>query len=126
MADDRAPSLDARWEGRIPWTLRYPVISTKGDYRKFLTMLSERVNQLFLYNELNIANLSHFGSRLATESLLRYKHEAEPAFSLRMKKYFSPETLDDEALSRCYKDQEEQDVNKLQHEYNRVSLPGYG
>lgn len=126
MPDDRAPALDARWEGHIPWTLRYPVISTQGDYRKFLTLLSERVNQLFLYNETNIANLSHFVSRLATESLQQYQQESAPAFSLRIQKYFSPRTLDEEALSRCCQDPEEQEFNRLRCAYNLVALAGSG
>lgn len=91
MSDDRAPALDARWEGHIPRTLRYPVISTQGDYRKFLTLLSERVNQLFLYNEANIADLSHFVSRLATESLLHYQQEPAPGVLTENTKVFFTE-----------------------------------
>ncbi|MEW6248037.1 MAG: hypothetical protein AB1555_15160 [Nitrospirota bacterium] len=57
---------------------------------------------------------------------MRYRHDAKPAFALRIKTYFSPETLDCEARSKSYEDQEEREVNRLQREYNLVAIPGHG
>lgn len=126
MSNERAPSHDHRWGDHVPWSLRYPAIVTKGDFRRFFSMLRERLYQLFLYNEPNISNVSHFGSRLASESLMRYRHSSETAFPLQIQSYFSPDVLDREANYRTFDDPEAKAVSKLQTEYTHASFPGAG
>jgi hypothetical protein len=102
MSSVRAPAHDDRWGDHVPWSLRYTVILTKGDYRNFLQMLSQRLYQLFRYNEPNLPSLDHFGSRLETESLLLYKHNADKSLAVQIRDYFLPYMVDQEAITRAY------------------------
>ena len=44
LPNERAPSHDERWGDHVPWSLRYNVLSGKGDYRNLFSLLGVRLS----------------------------------------------------------------------------------
>jgi hypothetical protein len=114
LPNDRAPSHDERWGDHVPWSLRYSVLSQKGDFKKFMTMLANRLHQLINYNEANLPNMSHFLARLVSESFGRF-HAKRGTFAEMVFVYFSPVTIEEEANSNTGKDPEEENCRRLRY-----------
>lgn len=91
MSQDRAPAHDPRWGDHVPWSLRYQVVLEKGNWTKFLSLLSNRLSSLIDHSEAGISNHHHFLERLSTESLGRFtaKHDTY-APNLQVRLFFSP------------------------------------
>jgi len=113
MPNNRAPSHDVRWEDHVPWSLRYDVLSGKGNYKTFFSLLSARLFQLFRHDEADLMNLSHFGDRIASESLGRFLRISPGVLEQQIFTFFSPKSLEDEATNRRYADPEEREVIRL-------------
>lgn len=126
VPNDRAPSHDERWGNHVPWSLRYSILSTKGDHRKFLTLLGDRLGHFFLFNDANIPNMGLFSARLASESLGRYQHTNEATLDRQIKHYLSLAIVNESATTLTNQDPECKTLGELQTRYNRYMLPGSG
>jgi hypothetical protein len=95
MSNDRAPAHDDRWENHIPWSLRYQVVLEKGNWKKFFSLLSDRLSSLIEHHEAGITSHSHFLERLSAESLGRFvAQNSTYTPDLQIRLFFSPnETL---------------------------------
>lgn len=120
--DHRAPSHDERWGDNVPWSLRYPAVSKKGDYRKFFSLLSVRLQNLLQFNEAGIANLQHFGARIESESLGRFMLLANKPIAHQIFDKFSPETLDAEIAPLLNKDPEEVELQNLLKKHGLAAM----
>ncbi|MEP6934904.1 MAG: hypothetical protein ABI988_13350 [Nitrospirota bacterium] len=110
---DRAPSHDERWGDHVPWSLRYSVLSGKGDYRKFFSLLCDRLFNLFHFYEAGPINPEHFAARIASVSLSRFSYTADQDLELQLHTFFHPTSLDAEAKWRMTEDTEEREVGRL-------------
>lgn len=115
IPNDRAPSDDPRWGGHVPWSLRYNVSSEKGDFDNFFSLLRARLYDLFYFNEASIPSVSHFGARIATESLGRFPYNSENGLPNQILQYFTYIEFAELALRRTAQDPEEQDARNLEH-----------
>jgi hypothetical protein len=113
LPNDRAPIHDERWGGHVPWSLRYDVLSGKGDYKRFFSLLSIRLFHLFNHGEAGHILLGHFGDRLVTESLGLFLRITRKSFDEEIFTFFSIKSLDDAATSRRSADSEEREVSRL-------------
>ena len=112
--DKRAPSQDERWGDHVPWSLRYRVLSEKGDYNKFLRLLGTRLHQLFEFYEARLENHPHFLARLLSESFGRFHSDARTLEGMVFE-FFSPTKIEEEADSKTSQDPEEEECRRLRH-----------
>ncbi len=96
--DKEQPDLtDERWGGYVPWFLRHQNFSGTGNFQTFFSRLSQRLERLIKFNEPAIPDALHFGAKLETESLQRFRESGEhPCFDpidQQLKRFFHPETL---------------------------------
>lgn len=110
----RSSFNDPRWGDHIPWSLSYSVIAQEGDFRRFFSLLSIRLHDLFQYNEAGIASIPHFGSRLTSESLHQFTYDGNHGLPPQIKTHFSPSTLDIEAAGKRSQDPEEIQLQTFQ------------
>lgn len=110
----RSSFNDPRWGDHIPWSLSYSVIAQEGDFRRFFSLLSIRLHDLFQYNEAGIASIPHFGSRLTSESLHQFTYDGNHGLPPQIKTHFSPSTLDIEAAGKRSQDPEEIQIQTFQ------------
>ena len=66
-------SDDPRWDNRIRWYLRHTGATVGGNLDLWLDLVGQRVERLFVFNEVGVLNESHLGSSLETETLGRFK-----------------------------------------------------
>lgn len=114
--DDPAPDgSDLRWDGRIPWYLRYPSASIAGDMESWMRLVGQRLERFFLFNEAELQNQDYFGSCLESETLGRFRYVLQygstPAGQL--KGYFSLGAINQQAEYDCSRDEEERDAAEL-------------
>jgi hypothetical protein len=95
---------DPRWGGYVPWFLRHSDFAARGDFATFFSHLSQRLKRLFEFNECGV-QFPHFGSRLETESLQRFKYDGRESLATSIHRYFSPDTLDYEVRLRIRNDE---------------------
>lgn len=122
----QTPNLqDDRWGGYVPWFLRYPEHSGRGNFELFFQRLSQRIKRLFQYNEAGLANLAHFGAVLETETLQRYRHNPVIGLDDQIEKFFLPQNLKEEARIRRYGDPEYKEAAALEKrvEYLNAGAP---
>lgn len=108
----RAPAHDDRWGDNVPWSLRYNVLVDKGNFEGFMRLLAIRLHRLLEHNEANIPNISHFLSRLISESFERFHHISGETYGNWVYKYFDPETIAGKIAERLANDPEEKEVRK--------------
>ena len=91
---------DPRWGGCAPWFLRYIKNSTPGDWTTLFSRLSQRLQHHFQFPVSGVAHLEYFATRLETESLLRFKCDAERDIATTLSIYFDPSHIDTESWLR--------------------------
>ncbi len=125
LPNDRAHIHDERWGDHVPWSLRYDILSGKGDYNRFFSLLSVRLFHLFHHDEAGHMDLGHFGDRLVTESLGLFFRMAHKHFDEEIFTFFSTKSLDDAATGRRSADPEEREVTRLTRlsNLNAVNTP---
>ena len=111
-------SNDPRWGGCAPWFLRYINHTTTGDWTTLFSRLSRRLEHHFRFPVSGVSNLEYFATRLATESLLRFKYDAERDLATTLSIYFDPSHIDTECWSRTMQEDSEQ----FQAELNALPL----
>ena len=105
MTKDRAPSHDDRWGDHVPWSLRYQVILEKGEWGKFLSLLSHRLSSLIEHHEAGIPDYHHFLERLSAESVGRFvAKNSTYTPNLQLRLFFSPDEINKEMHERSEKD----------------------
>ena len=114
-----ADSNDPRWGGYVPWFLRHPDFSGRGDFPTFFSRLSQRLKRLFKFNECG-AQLTHFGPWLETESLQRFKYDERESLDINIHRYFSPGTLEYEVRIRIHN--EEKELQKIEEAVRMLDL----
>lgn len=112
---------DKRWGGYIPWFLRHKDFTGSGNFLLFFERLSNRVFQLFQYNEVGIPNLMHFGSLLESKSLQRFRYVFKNEYGAQstafcIRDYFSATTIRAEAGPFLNKDPLEIRLQQLKME----------
>ncbi|GEM_PF-3054156 len=117
--DDRS---EKRWGGYIPWFLKHSDFSGQGNFSTFFSRLSQRLERLFMFNEPELPNLPHFGARLESESLQRFRFDPSGVLSTQIRDYFNPELMNGAAYERAQADPEEAEANKLLHKWDKARL----
>lgn len=115
IPNDRAPAHDERWGDHVPWSLRYHVILERGNWTKFLSLLSYRLASLIEHHEAGIQGYDHFMQRLSTESLGRFvakNNSYTPSLQLRL--FFSPDEINKEIYERREKDPHRPILDRLE------------
>ncbi|MBX3319811.1 MAG: hypothetical protein KF890_08010 [Nitrospira sp.] len=115
MPNDRAPAHDDRWGDHTPCSLRYNIVSEKGDYEKFMNMLAKRLHTLIEHDEADLSSMSRFLARLDTESLGRFGNRHVGTYAENLRNYFASETISTEAKERATKDPEYKEYKRLQY-----------
>lgn len=110
MSSEQSNASDERWGGHIPWFLRHQDFSGSGNFSILFERLSQRFDRLFRFNEAGIQNLDHFGARLESESLQRFKHNPKKYFPEEIRDFFNPQSIQHQARMRSFKDPEELSV----------------
>ncbi|WHZ26842.1 MAG: hypothetical protein OJF51_001638 [Nitrospira sp.] len=93
MSNDRAPAHDERWGNHVPWSLRYEVVLERGDWTRFLFLVSNRLSSIFEHYEAGIPDHAHFMERLSAESLGRFVVHTPTTPAFRIKIFFSPNQI---------------------------------
>lgn len=107
--NNRASLHDDRWGDHIPWSLRYNIISEKGDFKKFMSSLATTLSAFFLYNQANMLNKSQFLARLGVESLQRFRHNSNRTSADNIRDCFNLDEIEREAAMRTENDPEEKE-----------------
>ena len=93
---------DSRWGGCAPWFLRYTKYSPTGDWTTLFSRLSQRLQYHFRFPVSGVTHLEYFATRLETESLLKFKYDAERDLATSLSIYFDPKHIDTESgRARC-------------------------
>ena len=108
MTSSQHNNNDPRWGGRIPWYLRHPGAAFSGNVDSWLGLVGQRIERLFVFNEMGILNEAHFGSSLETETLGRFKFDLGRILGPQLRAYFEPESLRRDAQNDAMRDPEEQ------------------
>lgn len=108
-----ADSNDPRWGGYVPWFFRHEDFVGQGDFSIFFSRLRQRLETLFKFNEAGVENLSHFGARLETETLQRFRNDATVPINFTVLAYFDPELIARESVARAKLDKIELSFLKL-------------
>jgi hypothetical protein len=111
--NDRAPVHDDRWGDHIPCSLRYNIVSEKGDFETFMTMIATRLHTLIEYDEADLSSMSLFLARLSTESLGRFRLRHVGSYAENIHHYFASETISTEAKERTAEDPEYKEYKRL-------------
>lgn len=104
---------DDRWGGYIPWFLRHHDYSGTGQFLLFFARISHRLNQLFIFNELGIQNIMHFGCIIESKSLQRFRFDISKTLATEIMNYFDPKTLSYEMKTRLDNDPEELELRNF-------------
>lgn len=113
--NQRASSHDERWGDHVPWSLRYNIVADKGDFDKFMSMLSIRLHTLLQHNEARIGSTDHFLARLITESFGRFERKSGETGANTMYYYFAPATIREQAATKMGNDPEKRECERLVH-----------
>ena len=108
MTSSQHNNDDPRWGGRIPWYLRHPGAAVSGNVDSWLGLVGQRIERLFVFNEMGVLNEAHFGSSLETETLGRFKFDLGRVLGPQLRAYFEPESLRRDAQNDAMRDPEEQ------------------
>lgn len=103
-------SADARWGDRIPWYLRYPNAALSGDVDRWLSLVGQRLQRLCGYNEANFANPEYLGACLESETLGQFKYQLLTVLDVRLRTYFDPAEIYQEADSDLRSDESRTEV----------------
>jgi hypothetical protein len=106
---------DRRWDGRIPWYLRYPRASIAGEMESWLDLVGRRLERFFMFNEAELSNDHYFGSCLESETLGYFKYAIEYGATTagRLKGYFDFTAIRQQAEYDCNSDVEEAEAAEL-------------
>lgn len=119
-----ASETDPRWDDRVPWPLRYPGASISGDVDGWLTLVAQRLEQYFLFNEAHYDNMPYFGTRLASETLGNFQYDYSKPLPPAVKSYFSPAAIQQQADHDCYGDAEETAAAELSRQLRLHKIGG--
>ena len=111
--------MDDRWGSYQPWFLRYEELTLGGNVYTFLDRVAHRLHQLFIYNELGIHNLDHFGALLQTDSLHRFEHGTGASLAQELAAYFDSDTVRQAVEDGLLKDPQ---VNAAQDRLNGLII----
>lgn len=104
---------DPRWHGRVPWNLRHPSVRLSGDLRLWLSLVAERIESFFTYNEPGITNLGHFAARLKTETFGEPDLNSTHMLGDQLKAFFDLDSIVRQADHDVLSDPEETEVYRL-------------
>lgn len=83
---------DDRWGGYIPWSLRDESLPGTGNFKMFFNRVGQRLETCFRFAEAGAINDDMFGSFLESESLQRYRHNANHYLAPQLTQYFDSDT----------------------------------
>lgn len=105
---------DSRWGGRIPWYLRSSSPAAVGDFDKWLRLLGQRLERLFLFNEAGVLNPAHFGACLESETLGQFAFSFSTPLAAQAAAYFDPAGLRQQAEQDADADSVEVEARNLE------------
>jgi len=108
-------SEDARWGDRVPWYLRHAGSAVSGNVDSWLELVGQRLEKLFVFNEIAVLNEAHFGCSLETETLRRFQFSWGTPLGTQLKSYFLPAEVRLQAQSDASADPEERESAMAAH-----------
>jgi len=96
-------------------------MSVEGNFPKFFSLLSQRLDRLFKFNECQV-QLSRFGPWLESESLSRFKFSDRKTLDTNIQEYFNAQVIESLATTDALADQDEQEARSAEKRASHLEL----